>query len=207
MARYSKSDRAEAIARLREWIKSGDTVYTILDHVSRSGMSRRIRVVIPQIERHQIPSVDRKTGKELGGLSLSDPKVDFIHPNHAVAAALGLSQAKQGDGLIVGGCGMDMGFHLVHSLSYAIYPEYDCTGDNCPSPEHQNARSRRQCECGHEHYNHEVIDATSWDDAKQRGRCEVGGCDCQQFREIPSADHRGPGVKHRDGYALRHRWL
>ena len=41
----AEAERAEAIAKLREWIKPGDTVYTVLDSVSRSGMSRHIRVL------------------------------------------------------------------------------------------------------------------------------------------------------------------
>lgn len=39
--RYSKTEQAEAFARLRDWLKPGDTVYTVLDSVSRSGMTHR----------------------------------------------------------------------------------------------------------------------------------------------------------------------
>lgn len=98
MTKYSKTEIAEAKANLRKWLKPGDTVHTILDHVSRSGMSRNIRVVI-----------------------LRDGEA--LHPNHSVAVALGYSRAKHGDGLVVGGCGMDMGFHIVHSLGYALFGE------------------------------------------------------------------------------------
>lgn len=131
MARQTKAkaERAEAIERLREWIKPGDTVYTILDHVSASGMSRDIRVVIPQAD--------------------ADGKIDFIHPNHAIQVALGLPRAKHGDGVRVGGCGMDMGFHLVYELSHALYGRdgYQCLGKGkCPSPYHSNYRSRVRCE-------------------------------------------------------------
>lgn len=38
--RKADREREEAITKLREWIKPGDTVYTILDHVSSSGMSQ-----------------------------------------------------------------------------------------------------------------------------------------------------------------------
>jgi hypothetical protein len=40
--RISKADRAQSVAQLREWVKPGDTVYCILRHVARSGMSRDI---------------------------------------------------------------------------------------------------------------------------------------------------------------------
>lgn len=80
----TNAERQDAITKLREWIKPGDTVYTILDSVSRSGMSRHIRVVLPQ--------------KDARGVYTGD----FLHPNYSVAKALGYRQAKRGDGLVVG---------------------------------------------------------------------------------------------------------
>lgn len=96
MTKYSKQQVDESRQQLRKWLKPGDTVHTICDHVSRSGMSRNIRVLI-----------------------LRDGEA--LHPNHAVAVVLGYGRAKRGDGLVVGGCGMDMGFHIVHSLGYALF--------------------------------------------------------------------------------------
>lgn len=134
MAKHSKSDRAEAIARLREWIKPGDTVYTILESVSRSGMSRAIRVLIPTIDGIR------------DGQGRGTATVDFIHPNHAVSVALNLRRAKS-EGVIMGGCGMDMGFALVYELSHTLYPEYQCLGKGkCPSNYHVNHRDRVRCE-------------------------------------------------------------
>ena len=95
MTRYSKQERTDAIARLREWIKPGDTVYTILRHVSKSGMTRHIGIVLMRD----------------GGA---------IHPNHAVAAALDMPLRR--DAVSVGGCGMDMGFHIVYNLGMALWP-------------------------------------------------------------------------------------
>jgi len=188
MPRHSKQDISESLARLREWIKPGDTVYTVLDHVSRSGMMRHIRVLVPTTD---------------------GSRVDFIHPNYAVGVVLGLSHATRNghtqDALKVGGAGMDMGFHLVNSLSYRLYPEYTCTGENCPSPEHGNNRRRETCDCGHKSYNHTTTKVEGWH--REYGACEVDGCACQSFRKIPNVDHRGAGVIHRDGYALRHKWL
>lgn len=96
--KHSKQEVADAKARLLEWVKPGDTVYTILRHVSRSGMQREI------------------------GLVLIDKDGDTKHPNHAAATVLGWPLNKNGDGLKVGGCGMDMGFHLVYELSAALFP-------------------------------------------------------------------------------------
>ncbi|MBP8294783.1 MAG: hypothetical protein KAX84_01665 [Burkholderiales bacterium] len=97
MARYTKTERAEALERLRNWLSPGDTVHCILRNVSRSGMSREIGLVI-NVDGH------------------------MLHPNHAAAAVLGERLGKR-DGVIVQGCGMDMGFHLVYSLSHVLFPE------------------------------------------------------------------------------------
>lgn len=116
-------DKAEAIARLREWLKPGDTVYTILEHVSSSGMSRAIRFVIPKVDDQGKPY--------------------FLHPNHAIGAVLGLRfhtrRGQRTDALHVSGCGMDMGFHCVHNLGYALWPDgFTCAGARCPSNDHAN---------------------------------------------------------------------
>lgn len=91
-----QAERAEAIAKLREWIKPGDTIYTILRNVSRSGMQREIGVCIV------------KDG-------------EMLHPNYSVAKALDCRQGKN-DGIIMGGCGMDMGFALVYNLGMTLWP-------------------------------------------------------------------------------------
>ncbi len=122
MTKAQKQEQQEAVDKLREWIKPGDTVYTILDHVSQSGMTRHIRVVLM-----------------MGG----DPATP-CHPNYMVGLALGLRHGKRKgrevDGLVMGGCGMDMGFALVYDLSHKLYPEYTCLGERCPSNSHVNDR-------------------------------------------------------------------
>lgn len=87
-----------ARTKLREMIKPGDAVYTILRRVSSSGMSRDISVVIVQ-----------------GG---SIRNLDAL-----VSDACGIKEAESGPGLRIGGCGMDMGFHLVYSLGRALFPD------------------------------------------------------------------------------------
>lgn len=88
----------EAKQTLLEWLKPGDTVYTICDHVSRSGMSRNIRLILK-------PGTDEER-----------------HPNNAVATLLGWPLRRGWhDSIRVSGCGMDMGFHLVYTLSHILF--------------------------------------------------------------------------------------
>src|SRR3990167_6282629 len=103
--KYSKQEVLEATQRLRQWIKPGDTVHCILRNVSRSGMQREIGLVL-------MPKADRT------GTAGPGP----LHPNYAVACVLGERVGKR-DGIVIGGCGMDMGFHLVYSLSRRLFPD------------------------------------------------------------------------------------
>lgn len=101
MTKISKSERDEALARLREWYPKGSTVYTILRHRSRSGMQRIIGLVALRAE--------------------DDGSIVDRHPNYAASVVLGMTADKNRDGIKVGGCGMDMGFHVVYELSGALY--------------------------------------------------------------------------------------
>jgi hypothetical protein len=165
--KYSKSEVEESLARLREWLKPGDTVYTILRHRSASGMSREIGVTLL--------SNDERRG------------IVDLHPNYAVARVLGARMGKR-DGIVLGGCGMDMGFHLVHSLSSALFPKgYGCIGKGCPSNDHANGdKDYKLHAAGMPRY----ADGAAWSDKPL------------------SWEKSGRVHWHRDGgYALRHRWL
>lgn len=96
------SKSLEAKEQLKELLKKGDTVYTILDHVSRSGMQRVIRLKIIK----------------------NNKPVDITC---LVSKALDYPINKKHDGLTVGGVGMDMGFHVVYALSACLYG-YDNRG-------------------------------------------------------------------------------
>ena len=100
MSKVTAEERENARARLQEMVKPGDTVYTVLRHVSRSGMSRSISVIIHTPE---------------GPSDMS----------WAVAKLLGWSFDRRNDGVKVGGCGMDMGFYLVNRLAETLYPNGD----------------------------------------------------------------------------------
>lgn len=75
-------------------LKEGDTVYTILRHVSASGMSRRIDLY-----------------------TFQDNKPVYLSGYYAMMQG----EDPPTDGYKVGGCGMDMGFHLVYTLSSLLY--------------------------------------------------------------------------------------
>lgn len=88
--------KTDAIQRLQEMIHAGDTLYTVLRHVSSSGMSRCISVYV--IHDNTPVCLDFWTSR-----------------------ALGLRRDEKRDGLIVGGSGMDMGFWLVYNLEGVVF--------------------------------------------------------------------------------------
>ena len=92
----------EARERLLEWVQPGDKLYTILRHRSRSGMQRVIQVV-------KLPANDNDSPRYLGD---------------DVATVLGWRYNRDKEGVVVDGCGMDMGFHLVYELSAILFPAY-----------------------------------------------------------------------------------
>lgn len=85
------------LAKLKKALPQGTTVYSVLRHVSASGMSRRIDFY-----------------------TMKDNRPQFL--TGYIAHALGYSWTDKA-GLVVKGCGMDMGFHVVYSLSYALFPD------------------------------------------------------------------------------------
>jgi hypothetical protein len=107
---YTKKESAEAIEKLRATLKPGDTVSTVLRHVSRSGMQREISLFIGECER-----------------------IDWL-----VARALSDRIGKH-DGIVATGCGMDMGFSLVYNLGRTLWPDgVPCSGKGCQSNDHSN---------------------------------------------------------------------
>ena len=106
---------------LREILKPGDTVYTLLRSVSRSGMSR---------------SISLYTFKDNEPMML----------DYATSILTGYKLDKN-EGVKIGGCGMDMGYALVYALSNALYRDgYKCLGSRCPSNFHINNRDKTKTE-------------------------------------------------------------
>ena len=114
MTKAEQAGRDEAIEELREILKPGDTVHTILRHVSRSGMQRSISCVIQGDE--------------------GPYEIDYL-----VRRASVLKFDRANGGLKIGGCGMDMGFAIVYNLSRTLFQgHFPCAGKNCPSNDHSN---------------------------------------------------------------------
>jgi hypothetical protein len=90
---------------LTHYVKEGTKVYTILRHVSASGMSRDISLVIAQ----------------------GDEIIDITY--YASHAMGGKVMESKGHRVIkVSGCGMDMGFHLVYNLSSVLFAGQERAG-------------------------------------------------------------------------------
>lgn len=100
----SKAEKMEAIERLRELCPPGTVIRPVLRKVSASGMRRHIDFY-----------AFRADPTERGGVA-------SWYLTSLIARALGYSMAPRGSsGMVVNGCGMDMGFHVVNSLSYALH--------------------------------------------------------------------------------------
>lgn len=109
-----EQERQTTCEDLQEYLKPGTEVYTILRHVSRSGMLRVIDLVTFASGR---PS----------------------HCGWNAAKALGWAYHRGHNGVKMEGCGMDMGFHLVYSLARVLFPDgFGCIGKRCPSNDHHN---------------------------------------------------------------------
>ena len=177
----TKVDRDDAVTKLRELLAPGDTVHTVLRHVAQSGMSRAIDCY-----------------KLDGGESR------WLSP--LVAKVTGFRFSDKREALMVGGCGMDMGFHVVSTLSRVLYPEgFGCIGKgdgyktSCPSNDHFN---------GDRDYTPDPGDnpPADW--------VECGGCSCYHppkfGGDCRDDANRWPGRDHwhkAGDDALRHRWL
>jgi len=89
-------NQEQAIEALKEHVKPDDVLYAHLEHVSKSGMTRFIKV--------------RRI------------KDDYPYDlTYLASVALGWKLSKRYDAIEVGGCGMDMGFHLISNLSRVLY--------------------------------------------------------------------------------------
>jgi hypothetical protein len=91
-----EAGRAEAIEILKKWLKPGDTVYTILRHVSASGMSRSLDV-----------------------LTIRNNKP--LRLTWSAATALGTAYDRKIDAIRVSSVGEDAGFSTVYHLSLVLF--------------------------------------------------------------------------------------
>ena len=84
------------LQKLRIMFPKGSTVYTVLRHVSRSGMLREIGVV---------------------AISNNGPR----HPNYLVSEILELPGTANGNAVTLRGCGQDMGYKIAYDLGHVLY--------------------------------------------------------------------------------------
>lgn len=96
------AERDKSIEVINSLIDGGnpDAVYTTVMHVSRTGMSRVIKVVLTDVGE--------------------DGRTYAYDVSWRVARILGWRYSERRGGVVVSGGGMDMGFHLVYSLSSAL---------------------------------------------------------------------------------------
>ena len=114
-AAAKRDEQREALERLREWIKPGDTIFTDLRHVSASGMQRTIQLI-----------------------SLKTPDSPSYYGWNA-AKGCGWSYDEKREGIKIRGCGMDMGYALVYDLAFYLWPNgWQCIGPDCMSNTHSN---------------------------------------------------------------------
>lgn len=96
-------EKSEAILRLLEVVKPGDTIYTILRHVSQSGMKRVISLFV-----------------------IRDNKP--IRLDWFISNALGYRYNDVHEGIEVRGFGFDVGYSVVQNLSYRLFGEEGVLG-------------------------------------------------------------------------------
>ena len=111
--KVTQEDKKQALERLQGILQPGDTIYTTLKHRARSGMYRVIDLYV--IKDNEPIWLSYSAGILLEGY-------DTRH-----------------EGAKGHGCGMDVGYHLVHNLGRVLFPNsFICIGENCPSNDHSN---------------------------------------------------------------------
>jgi len=93
----------QIIEGVKEILQPGATVYTKLESVASSGMSRRLSVYIVR------PAADNQPAR-------------IANITESVAEVCGYTLQKNRAGLTVNGCGMDAGFLVVYNLGRALWP-------------------------------------------------------------------------------------
>jgi hypothetical protein len=106
-----KEQKALDVAYAREqllthYVSEGATVYTVLRSVSSSGMSRTLSLKVAK-----------------------DGKILDLTYYAAIVLEWPLVEVNGSRALRVGGCGMDMGFHTVYTLSRVLFREEGNTKD------------------------------------------------------------------------------
>lgn len=96
----AEQERQESIDYLRSILKPGSEVFTILRHVSSSGMTRHIDL-----------------------MTVVDGEIRCISYRAAIVMGMKLASGRGQTGIKISGCGMDMGFALVYDLGRYLWPK------------------------------------------------------------------------------------
>ena len=111
--KYTQESIDYARQTVERYAPKGTRITAVVSHVSKSGMSRRIRFFVP---------VQRQDGT----LFISELTYAF-----AILTDNAVKDDGNGYGVHVSGCGMDMRFHVISSVSRALYrDDYAISLDN-----------------------------------------------------------------------------
>jgi hypothetical protein len=95
-------NKTETQNHLLNTLKPGQTVYTMLTHVSASGMRRSVKLFVASIDREGRPDI-----------------LDITYRAHLVT---GYRVDPKHGGLVVTACGSDAGFEAVYNLGAGLWP-------------------------------------------------------------------------------------
>lgn len=98
--------KTESYEYLQKHINEGDTIYYIVKRVSNSGMYRHIAFYKFNV---------KDTFKE------GEDRVQSIWLTRAMCNVLGYTFKEQTECMGVNGCGMDMGFSVIHNLGHELF--------------------------------------------------------------------------------------
>lgn len=193
-----KLEALEARDTLRAMLPVGSTVTTVLLHRTSSGMSRTI-----------VPTIGAAGGRVIDLTWL------------IIRADLGFTPDRDRGGFKIGGCGMDMGFSLVYSLSRGLYPDgHLCTGHDrtetrrngrtvhrCPSNDHSNDYGRLSREYDDAHPEEYRADSAPEIDLATRQAMRVAYVSARQAWIAAQPTYRRTRRHNDGGYAIGQRWL
>lgn len=113
MAKHTPESIAYAHESVARYAPRDTRITAVVTHVSKSGMSRRIRFFVPIIN------------------NLGEPQIVELTHAFAVITDNRVKEDGNGYGVNVHGAGMDMRFHIISSVSRAQYGyDYAFTLDN-----------------------------------------------------------------------------
>lgn len=106
------TEKEIAIEKLSQLIQPGDEISYMIRQVSASGIMRRISFFMPQ---------KRDSRYDMAVIKAKGNGLEVICLDYLISNAIGYRQHDKG-GIVVKGCGMDMGYHVIYLLGSALWP-------------------------------------------------------------------------------------